>query len=101
MAAGRLSPSHRAVGEYTFRFQARSAGGQNGGPRGGMDAGTRRQLAGVIVWGLRKFEFGVRRALAGMDAAPRVGDEGAVPPAYRKLVAEYYRALAERRARPS
>src|SRR5205085_12290787 len=61
-----------------------------GTPRG------REALAQSVVPGLREFEFGVRRAILGASSLPRVGTEGNVPEQYRKAVADYYRALAER-----
>jgi hypothetical protein len=63
-------------------------------------AGTPRgieELARVIVPALREFEFGLRRRLPGAGSAPHATAEASVPPEYRTLVAEYFRALAERR----
>jgi hypothetical protein len=59
-----------------------------GTPRGGQ------ALSQSIVPGLREFEFGLRRKLGSAESLPRVASEGTVPEAYRKLVADYYRALA-------
>jgi len=55
-------------------------------------------LTQIIVPGLREFEFGVRRRLgtAGRDL-PNLAGESRVPPRYRAMVEEYYRALAEGR----
>jgi len=54
-------------------------------------------LAQVIVPGLREYEFGVRRSIAGTANLPRTAGEGNVPEGYRKMVADYYRSLAEPR----
>jgi hypothetical protein len=62
--------------------------------------GVRRaveDLSQTIVPGLREFEFSVRRQLGRAPELPRQAGEGRVPPAYRALVEEYYRSLAEGR----
>jgi hypothetical protein len=67
------------------------ATGAFGSPRG-MDL-----LSQVIVPGLREYEFGVRRSITGAANLPRTAGEGNVPEGYRKMVSDYYRALAEPR----
>lgn len=54
-------------------------------------------LTQIVIPGLREYEFGVRRAISGAAETPRIGSEGAVPERYRRLVAEYFRGLAEPR----
>ena len=48
-----------------------------------------------LLQGLKEFEYGLRRGLTGPDAnqLEQVGSDK-VPPEYRDLVEEYYRALA-------
>ncbi|NNG16939.1 MAG: DUF4175 family protein, partial [Gemmatimonadales bacterium] len=53
------------------------------------------RLQQQLLQGLKEFEYGLRRALTGPDAErlEQVGSDK-VPPEYRDLVEEYYRALA-------
>jgi len=52
----------------------------------------------AVAEGLESFEFGLRRKLAGAAAdGPRLGRSDEVPPGYRALVDEYFKALARGR----
>ncbi|MFQ6047301.1 MAG: DUF4175 family protein [Gemmatimonadales bacterium] len=56
------------------------------------------QLQSEIIAGLKEFEYSLRREIEGTDAQQLfLSGSEAVPPEYRELVQEYYRALARRR----
>ena len=59
------------------------------------DARSAIRLQRELLQGLKEFEYRLRRALTGPDAErlEQVGSDK-VPPEYRDLVEEYYRALA-------
>jgi hypothetical protein len=51
------------------------------------------------VEGFKSFEFALRRAMEGdLRDRPLVGGTSDVPPEFRKMVEEYYKALARRDA---
>jgi hypothetical protein len=56
------------------------------------------ELQASLIEGFRRFEFGLRRELgaAGEDRLTLSGSDEA-PAQYRKLIEEYYRALARER----
>jgi hypothetical protein len=59
------------------------------------DPGHVSDLQSAIVAGLKSFEFTLWRKLnGGLENQPALGALGQVPPEYRALVEEYYRALA-------
>ena len=62
-------------------------------------AGT-AQLQGQLVQGLRRFEFNLRRKL-GASTAEQLFLSGSddAPAEYRKLIEDYYRALAKEKKR--
>ncbi|MBI4540523.1 MAG: DUF4175 family protein [Gemmatimonadetes bacterium] len=57
------------------------------------------ELQGEIIRGLREFEFSVRRQLGGGPERLVRGGSDRVPPEYRELVDEYFKALAGERER--
>jgi hypothetical protein len=59
------------------------------------DTRSAMQLQRELLQGLKEFEYGLRRVLTGPDPErlEQVGSDK-VPPEYRDLVEEYYRALA-------
>lgn len=57
------------------------------------------ELQGEIVRGLRELEFRIRRQLAGAPDRFLRAASGDVPPEFRELVEEYFKALAEERRR--
>jgi hypothetical protein len=64
------------------------------------DAEELERLQSSVVEGFKNFEFALRRAIEGeIGDRPLVGGTSDVPPEFRKLVDEYYKALA-RRDRP-
>jgi hypothetical protein len=75
----------RAIAQ--LREFEQSAG--SGSPKG-LD-----QLQEAIIAGLKNFEFGLWRKFSTADH-PALGAPEAVPPEYRALVDEYYRALGRR-----
>jgi hypothetical protein len=60
------------------------------------------QLQDAVIEGLKTFEFSLfrRYGLGGDGRQPALGARAPVPPEYRALVEEYYRALADDRRRP-
>jgi hypothetical protein len=52
-------------------------------------------LQSQVLDGLKAFEFALRRTLASDDQRVLLGRPGEVPPAFRALVEEYYRAIAK------
>jgi hypothetical protein len=66
--------------------------GPTGDPRG-LDA-----LESEVIAGLKEFEYLLRRQLAGGDPERLfLSGSDEVPPEYRQLVEEYYRALSRGR----
>jgi hypothetical protein len=67
----------------------------------GLDLGEPRGLAELgtaIIPGIKEFEYVLRRSLQGAgDERLMLSGSDEVPPAYRELVEEYYRALARSR----
>jgi hypothetical protein len=58
-----------------------------------------QRLQGAVVEGFKSFEFALRRAMEGdLRDRPLLGGTSDVPPEYRKMVEEYYKALARREA---
>jgi hypothetical protein len=58
-----------------------------------------RRLQGAVVEGFKGFEFALRRAMEGdLTDRPLLGGTSDVPPEFRKMVEEYYKALARREA---
>ena len=56
-----------------------------------------QRLQGAVVEGFKGFEFALRRAMEGdLTDRPLLGGSSDVPPEYRKMVEEYYKALARR-----
>ena len=55
-------------------------------------------LQAAIVAGLKEFEFDVWRKFSGLDLGnrPALGAAAQVPPEYRAMVEQYYRALARK-----
>lgn len=53
-------------------------------------------LQAAIIEGLKTFEFTLWRRLNNGVGSPAIGARGQVPPEYRALVEEYYRALARK-----
>jgi hypothetical protein len=62
-----------------------------------MDRASVEQLQQQILTSLKDFEFGLRRTLEGVDKEKVLLGSDQVPPAYRKLVEEYYRSLSSGR----
>ncbi|MFL5582406.1 MAG: DUF4175 family protein [Gemmatimonadaceae bacterium] len=61
------------------------------------DPRTAAQLHAAVLEGLKSFEFSLRRAVEGAERDRLVlGGSEEVPPGYRQLVEEYYRALARK-----
>jgi hypothetical protein len=60
--------------------------------------GKADELQAAIVAGLKEFEFSVWRKFNGADLAnkPALGSSAQVPPEYRAMVEQYYRALARK-----
>jgi hypothetical protein len=60
------------------------------------------ELQSAVIEGLKTFEFALFRqfGLGGDGQRPALGARAGVPPEYRALVEEYYRALADDRRRP-
>jgi hypothetical protein len=59
-----------------------------------MDRASVEQLQQQILTSLKDFEFGLRRKLEGVDQEKVLLGTDQVPPAYRKLVEDYYRSLS-------
>ena len=60
-----------------------------------------QRLQASVVEGFKNFEFALRRAIEGdVRDRPLLGGTSDVPPEYRKMVEEYYKALARRAAAP-
>jgi hypothetical protein len=58
-----------------------------------------QRLQGAVVEGFKGFEFALRRAMEGdLRDRPLLGGTSDVPAEYRKMVEEYYKALARREA---
>ena len=58
-----------------------------------------QRLQSAVVERFKGFEFALRRAIEGeLTDRPLLGGTTDVPPEYRKLVEEYYKALARRDA---
>jgi hypothetical protein len=58
-----------------------------------------QRLQTAVVEGFKSFEFALRRAMEGdLRDRPLLGGTSEVPAEYRKLVEEYYKALARREA---
>jgi hypothetical protein len=58
-----------------------------------------QRLQASVVDGFKNFEFALRRAIEGdVRDRPLLGGTSDVPPEYRKMVEEYYKALARREA---
>ena len=58
-----------------------------------------QRLQSAVVEGFKSFEFALRRAMEGDPRdRPLVGGTSDVPPEFRKMVEEYYKALARRDA---
>jgi hypothetical protein len=58
-----------------------------------------QRLQAAVVEGFKSFEFALRRAMEGdLRDRPLVGGTSDVPPEFRKMVEEYYKALARRDA---
>ena len=56
-----------------------------------------KRLQSAVVEGFKGFEFALRRAMEGdLTDRPLLGGTSDVPPEYRKMVEEYYKALARR-----
>jgi hypothetical protein len=50
-----------------------------------------------VLEGFKEFEFGLRRQLGDRErAGPVLGGGNDVPPGYRDLVSEYFRALSRK-----
>ena len=66
--------------------------------QGTTNPGKVDELEAAIVAGLKDFEFNVWRKFNGTDAGsrPALGASAQVPPEYRALVEQYYRALARK-----
>jgi hypothetical protein len=63
------------------------------------DAEELQRLQGAVVEGFKSFEFALRRAVEGdLRDRPLLGGTSDVPPEYRKMVEDYYKALARREA---
>ena len=63
------------------------------------DAEELQRLQASVVEGFKNFEFALRRAIEGdVRDRPLLGGSSDVPPEYRKMVEEYYKALAKREA---
>lgn len=62
-----------------------------------MDRASVEQLQQQILSSLKDYEFGLRRTLEGADRDKVLLGSDQVPPAYRKLVEEYYRSLSSGR----
>jgi hypothetical protein len=61
------------------------------------DAEELQRLQSAVVEGFKGFEFALRRAMEGdLTDRPLLGGTSDVPPEYRKMVEEYYKALARR-----
>jgi len=60
--------------------------------------GRADELQAAIVAGLKEFEFNVWRKFNGTDlgSRPALGASAQVPPEYRAMVEQYYRALARK-----
>jgi hypothetical protein len=60
------------------------------------------ELQASVIDGLKTFEFALFRTfgLAGGGQRPALGARASVPPEYRALVEEYYRAIADERRKP-
>ena len=63
------------------------------------DAEELQRLQSAVVEGFKGFEFALRRAMEGdLTDRPLLGGTSDVPAEYRKMVEEYYKALARREA---
>ncbi len=63
------------------------------------DAEELQRLQSAVVEDFKGFEFALRRAMEGdLTDRPLLGGTSAVPAEYRKMVEEYYKALARREA---
>ena len=61
------------------------------------DAEELQRLQSAVVEGFKGFEFALRRAMEGdLTDRPLLGGTSDVPAEYRKMVEEYYKALARR-----
>jgi len=66
--------------------------------QGATNPGKVDELESSIVAGLKEFEFNVWRKFSGADlgSRPALGASAQVPPEYRAMVEQYYRALARK-----